>query len=194
MGKQTIKIIILTLTLAGTSLMCSIFTPSNNPTPSPEQKQATINSLQLTVSAIEKNAVTQTPVPTMGQAIPTMVKPASGSISGKVSFPSEGIPPLRVVAINTKTGEFYSTEVIDSGVYVLDEVPAGTYHVIAYPRDKASSAGAGGYSRAVLCGLTVNCTDHSLVDVEVRDGVDLTEIFPGDWYAPEGSFPPDPLE
>ncbi len=194
MGKQTIKLIILTLTLAGTSLMCSIFTPSNTPTPAPDQKQATINSLQLTVSALEKNAVTQTPVPTMGQAIPTMVKPASGSISGKLSYPSEVIPPLRVVAINTETGEFYSTEVIDNGVYVLDGVPVGTYHVVAYLRDKSGSAGSGGFSHAVLCGLTVNCTDHSLVDVEVRDGENITEINPADWYAPDGTFPSDQLE
>lgn len=175
-------------------MMCSIFNPSITPTPAPEQKQATINSLQLTVSAIEKTAVTQTPVPTIGRAISTMVKPAAGSISGKVSFPSESVPPLRIVAINAVTGEFYSTEVIDNGVYELIDVPVGTYHVIAYPRDKSSFAGSGGYTRAVICGLSVNCVDHLLVDIEVHDGEKISEINPADWYAPEGSFPPDPVQ
>jgi hypothetical protein len=52
---------------------------------------------------------------------------------------------------------------------------------------------AGGYTQAVPCGLSVNCTDHSLIPVQVNNGVVTQNINPGDWYAPEGSFPSYPL-
>ena len=51
---------------------------------------------------------------------------------------------------------------------------------------------AGGYSFAVLCGLTVDCTDHMLVDVFLEAGITATGIDPGDWYAPPDAFPPNP--
>jgi len=195
MGQNRFQIIMLTLSLAGTSIMCSIFTPSQTATPSPEQKQATIASLQLTISAYENSAVTSTPVPTKGKPIPTMVRPASGSITGKLSYPSEDIPPMRVVAVNVDTGEIFSTAVVDQAKYNLDNVPVGTYHVLAYLQDANAAASQGaGYSQAVLCGLSVDCTDHTLVAVKVREGLTITEINPGDWYAPEGTFPPEPIE
>ncbi|MGQ9553761.1 MAG: hypothetical protein ACUVWR_06595 [Anaerolineae bacterium] len=40
--------------------------------------------------------------------------------------------------------------------------------------------------------MSVDCADHSLIGVEVRAGETTTGIDPGDWYAPEGAFPPDP--
>jgi len=51
---------------------------------------------------------------------------------------------------------------------------------------------SGGYTIAVLCGLTVDCTDHSLVPIPVAGGLEVSDIDPADWYAPEGTFPPAP--
>jgi hypothetical protein len=196
MGHNRLQIIILSLTLASTSIMCSIFSSSQTPTPEPEKHKATIASLQLTVAAIEQSSATSTPEPTKGQPFPTMIKPPSGSITGNVSFPSEVLPKMRVVAVNIKTGETFSTDVIDQKSYILSDIPLGTYHVMAYLEDKSNAASAqgAGYSNAVPCGLKTNCTDHNLIDVEVREGVPTSGINPGDWYAPAGSFPPDPIQ
>ena len=47
-------------------------------------------------------------------------------------------------------------------------------------------------SQAVPCGLSVTCTDHSLITVSVTAGATLTGIDPNDYYAPDGTYPPMP--
>lgn len=117
----------------------------------------------------------------------------SGAIAGKLSYPSEFIPPLRIVAFAADSDAWYAVETeVNQQNYVLEGLPPGIYHVVAYVRDMPQSGLAGGYSQMVPCGLSVDCTDHSLIDVEVRAGETTTGIDPGDWYAPEGAFPPDP--
>ena len=119
----------------------------------------------------------------------------SGSISGRLSYPSEMIPPLRVVAFRVNSKEFRSVDVKDSDRYQIDNLPAGQYYVVSYVLPTAGfPAGlAGGYTQAVPCGLSVNCTDHSLMAVNVESGKVSKGIDPADWYAPEGTFPPDPM-
>lgn len=115
----------------------------------------------------------------------------TGTIQGTLIFPSNFIPAQRVVAINTANGQFLFTDTLDGqGGYVIENVPPGTYHVIAYTLTTPYSAA--GFSAAVPCGLSVNCTDHSLLDVTVTAGQVTTDVNPHDWYAPEGAFPPDP--
>jgi hypothetical protein len=195
MKHKRTPIIVLCLALAASSLMCSIFTPSDSIKPTSKEKQATLENLKITVSAMEKEAVTATPAPTVPVTFSTLVKPPTGSISGKLSYPSESIPPLRIVAFNVETGEVFATEAYEGGVYGLQDLSVGTYHVIAYPVDRTNSDPnlAGGYTRFVLCGLMVSCTDHTLMDVRVEANTVTADVNPGDWNAPAGSFPPDPL-
>jgi hypothetical protein len=116
---------------------------------------------------------------------------STGSISGKLSFPSEGIPALRIVAFNIENGKYYAVEIAAGAkAYQIKGLPAGSYQVVAYTLDGSLS---GGYSQAVLCGLSENCTDHSLIDVSVEAGQNTPDINPDDWFAPPGSFPADPL-
>jgi hypothetical protein len=115
---------------------------------------------------------------------------AGGSISGNLSYPSEGIPPLRVVAFRTDIDQYFYVDTLQNqSTFQIDNLPAGTYHVVAYTMDGALS---GGYSQAVPCGLSVDCSDHSLIDVAVSDGQVSGGVNPADWYAPQGSFPPFP--
>jgi len=115
---------------------------------------------------------------------------AAGSISGQLSYPSEFIPPLRVVAFRLGTTDTFSLNTVQNQTtYELANLPVGTYHVVAFTPDGAL---AGGYSRAVPCGLTAACTDHSLIDVSVNVGQATVDINPADWYAPVGSFPAIP--
>jgi hypothetical protein len=129
------------------------------------------------------------------KAFPPMPGPApsvgTGSITGSLSYPSEFIPPLRVFAFQVGTENYYYVDTIqDQSSYRIDDLPAGYYQVVAYI---LSGNYAGGYTQAVPCGLSVECTDHTLIEVPVNTGQVLTDVDPGDWYAPEGAFPPAPV-
>jgi hypothetical protein len=73
--------------------------------------------------------------------------------------------------------------------YTIKDIPAGIYWVVAYTQDGKISSG---YSKAVPCGLSASCTDHSLIDVTLKGGEALTSIDPSDWYAPPNTFPAKP--
>ncbi len=131
--------------------------------------------------------------PTEGQrpVEPPGPLPTLGSISGRLTYPSGGIPPLRVVAFSISgDGQTYAVDTSENqGGYVLRNLPTGAYYVVAYTLDGKL---AGGYSKAVACGLAVSCTDHELIPVAVVAGQDSFSIDPIDWYAPANAFPPAP--
>jgi hypothetical protein len=123
--------------------------------------------------------------------------PPMGTIVGKLSYPSSFIPSMRVAFFNTTDGSVSYTDLpMNQNSYSMD-LPEGKYHIVAYPYDpnnpptNTENDLAGGYTSAVPCGLSVNCTDHSLLEVTVVAGQTVTAD-PGDWYAPLGSFPPLP--
>ena len=113
-----------------------------------------------------------------------------GTLSGSLSYPSEGIPALKVVAFDAISGDLAAS--IDTAAgqssYSLP-VPPGMYNIVAYTLDGRL---AGGYTMAALCGLRAECTDHSLIPIPVAGGLEVSDIDPADWYAPEGTFPPAP--
>lgn len=111
-----------------------------------------------------------------------------GVISGGLSYPSEQIPRLAVVFFNLDDGSWWwiGTAVNQSSYQMT--VPVGQYHVVAY----AEGGLAGGYTAAVPCGLTVGCTDHSLLTVNVGSNERVNNINLTDWYAPAGAFPSKP--
>jgi hypothetical protein len=162
--------------------------------------------VQATFQAMTAQALAQPPavVPSATQGatdnIPTFTPPAgqSGSISGSLSYPAEGIPAMAVVAYAVGGGQFNYYYVLTQqgqGSYQIDNLPVGQYHIVAYTMGGGGfPVGlAGGYTQAVPCGLSVNCTDHSLIAVQVNNGQVSTGANPQDWYAPEGTFPPYPL-
>jgi hypothetical protein len=112
------------------------------------------------------------------------------AITGNLSYPSEGIPPLKVVAFDMMTQAPAASLETEAGqsTYSL-VVPPGVYNIVAYTLDGQL---AGGYTMAVMCGLTVECTDHTLIPVPAANGLAADGIDPADWYAPAGSFPPAP--
>jgi len=112
-----------------------------------------------------------------------------GSISGSLSYPSEFIPPMRVVAFNQATGGYYWDDTAENQTtYTIASLPPGVYIVVAYYNELA-----GGYTQSVICGLSVDCTDHSLIPVGVEAGQAINGIDPGDWYAPADAFPDNPV-
>lgn len=200
MTRHAKKTVLLIAIAALMSVMCSITNPVGvAPTPEEAGKQATLSVMQATLNAaaqvsrqtVEAWMTEVSPVTAQpgGQTLPTIIP--TGTIKGQLSYPGEKIPPLRVVAFNINTGEYASVEVKDRGDYILSQIPVGEYHVVAYPME-GDSTQAGGYSEAVTCGLEASCEDHTLIIVKVEAGKVTSGIDPGDWYAPAGTFPPQP--
>jgi hypothetical protein len=183
------------LILILSSLVCNL--------PGREESQdadyvATLAVLQFTQTAMAAapTAPTDSPVPTATVTQPpaptTDIPPQTGSISGDLSYPSEFIPEQYIVAFQVGSDAYYYVGTArNQTTYQIANLPPGTYHVVAYLVDGDLSAG---YTHAVPCGLSVECNDHSLIDVPVAPGQDTGGIDPADWYAPDGAFPSNPLQ
>jgi hypothetical protein len=114
----------------------------------------------------------------------------TGSIAGKLGYPSEFIPPLRVVAFHHNDGTYFWVDTAQNQQYYeIKALPSGDYTVVAYYR---GSNMAGGYTTYVVCGFAPGCNNHSLNIIHIDAGTSATNINPNDWYAPAGTFPPDP--
>ena len=173
------SLIILPL-LALTSLFCSL-----GGFDVPEGIQATLEALTQQVPMLETQIALQ-----LTQAAVTPQANAGGSVAGNLSYPSEGIPPLRVIAFRADIFEYHYVDTLQNqSTFQIDNLPPGPYNVVAYTMDGSLS---GGYTQAVPCGLTVDCTDHSLIVINVLDGQISGGVNPADWYAPPGTFPPFP--
>lgn len=122
---------------------------------------------------------------------PTESQKEVGVIKGVLGYPSSGIPPLTVYALSAKDGgkNFFVKTAQDQGSFSIEDVDPGTYHIVAYTEDSKLS---GGWSKMVPCGLSVDCKDHTLINVEVKAGETAGGIEVRDWYAPEGTFPVKP--
>jgi hypothetical protein len=127
-----------------------------------------------------------------------------GVVTGNLSYPSEFIPAMRVAAFSLTNGKAYFLDTARGQAVYSISLPPGTYYVVSYPYegipgytgrvDSYTLGGgsfAGGYTKAVQCGLTVECIDNQLVSVVVQAGGRVV-VSPADWYAPEGSFPKMP--
>ncbi len=124
----------------------------------------------------------------------TVLAPQIGYITGSLSYPSEMIPSLRVVAWNVADGSYSYIDTPANQFEYIIEVPVGTYYVVAYVLggDGFPSGLAGGYTQMVPCGLAYGCDDHTLIPVIVEAGVTVSGIDPGDWYGDPAAFPPMP--
>jgi hypothetical protein len=172
------------------SMACSLAGQvQSNPTPDLE------SMINATLTALA-NTAPSTPVFITETSVPTISLPDTGSISGGLDYPAEGVPPLRIFVFDaTNPGVFYFTETaLHDRTYQADNIPPGTYHVVAYTigGDGYPVGLSGGYTKAIACGLTAECSDHSLIDVVVSAGIVTSGVDIRDWYAPDGTFPPEP--
>ncbi|MFW5713998.1 MAG: hypothetical protein ACOCYU_04945 [Brevefilum sp.] len=161
--------------------------------------------VELTLTALGNAAEESTPEQPQPTSTPSVTpsptvedQPQKGVISGDLYYPSEGIPPLRIVAFEVGNFDNYISKEIRSGSAYQLEVPAGTYYVLAYLLDPGvmDPDFSGAYSEFVLCGLQASCEDHSLVPVEVQPGETVSGIDLADWYLPPDQsdlWPSDPF-
>ena len=128
----------------------------------------------------------------------------NATVTGNLSYPSEFLPPMRVVLFSLTNGKAYFVDTAKGQGQFSLNVPAGTYYLVSYTYEgTAGNMGevdsytlgggsfAGGYTQMVPCGLAYGCDDHTLLPVTVSANQTVTAD-PGDWYAPEGTFPPMP--
>ncbi len=201
-------VVLLSVLVLLTGMMCSLpFAQMREQAQKIKKMEGTISGIAATmtmqvsdlmtraVSVVTEISTTETPE-TLATEEPVT---DTGSITGKLSYPSEFIPPLRIVAFrvdnNSLTGEWYSIETeLNQTTYQLDDLPLGTYYVMAYLKDTDASNLKAGYTQAVPCGLKASCSDHNLIPVMVIDSNLVGGIDPGDWYATPEDFPPDPTK
>lgn len=109
-----------------------------------------------------------------------------GLVSGIVCYPSEFIPPMTLYFLEVNSQALSSFD-HDDGVQPYSvELDPGTY--VAYAYRKGTTL-AGSYSAAVPCGLTVACTDHTLLEIQVTAGGQVNDIDICDWVAEPGTVP-----
>lgn len=110
-----------------------------------------------------------------------------GQVSGLVCFPSEPpLPPMTLYFEETTSHSVTTFPHTDgTGTYQV-QLPPGQY--IAYAWRDGSSLG-GSYSQAVPCGLSVSCTDHSLIPFDVSAGSSVSGIDICDWYGGPDAVP-----
>ena len=117
-------------------------------------------------------------------------------LRGRVTYPSEELPAMRVCAIATEDPGwgFCTTTAVNSPHYEV-KLPGGTWWLLAWPQDSGTAGEPGLLSAASDCLATggTDCNDHSLLEVtldsgEVREGLDIN-----DWYYDPRETPP-PME
>lgn len=105
-------------------------------------------------------------------------------IKGHLGFPSEYIPPLNVCAENVLTGVPICIETTENQTEYSIEVEPASYYV--YSEVLTGGGGYEGYrayyNDFVLCGMSVECTSHNPVVVNVNIGETVNNIDPIDWY------------
>jgi hypothetical protein len=115
----------------------------------------------------------------------------SGSLEGSIGYPSEEVPAMHIYAIPLDGGG--SARKIETRrsqtSFTIPDLPAGRYHVVAYPVGEGDGGMAGGWTVFVTCGMTAQCLQHDLLPVAVLTGKVTGGIRLEDWYANPGAFP-----
>jgi hypothetical protein len=160
--------------------------------------------IPILIALLACNFLVSTVTPNAQATLTFTSEPLNATIAGKLSYPSEFLPPMRVVLFSVPNGKAYFVDTAKGQGQFSLNVPAGTYYLVSYPYEgTAGNTGqvdsymldggpfAGGYTQMVPCGLAFGCDDHTLLPITVAEGQTATAD-PGDWYAPEGTFPPMP--
>ena len=157
-------------TLTAASLASSL-TPHATETPSGLTSPTSTHTVEPTV--------TQSPSPT----------PLENNILGMICYPGESIPAMTAYFENTETEALVELPITPGQDSFELKLDSGTYIAYAWLLDFSQG---GLYSRAVPCGLSEECKDHTLLpftveQTEITQGIDLC-----DWYAGPFNVPYPP--
>lgn len=202
MHLQRVGVLLIAISALFTSLVCTLIPVPPQMAPTIEPLQQTLNARLTEMAGPQPSAtITFTPLPTLrisptpSPLPPTITPIKAGGIAGSLGYPASVIPALRIVAFKVGEDFWKSVDTAQNArSFQINDLTPGKYLIVAYllSPGKLDPNYSGGYSRAVLCGLTAKCTDHSLIPVEVKAGEITPNIIPADWYAPKGTFPRNP--
>jgi hypothetical protein len=143
-----------------------------------------------------------TPEPASSEAAPPDAAPpaADGAaiatphalLRGRVSYPSEELPAMRVCALATEdVGLGYCVETAVNAPHYELRVPPGTWILLAWPRDTGTDGAPGLLSMASECLATsgLDCDDHDFLELTVGAGETRESLDINDWYAPPEALP-----
>lgn len=113
-----------------------------------------------------------------------------GIVKGTLCYPSDYIPEMNVYLKNMDNNNIYLADIKEGQkTFRFKKIISGNYVAYAYTKeqvalelDGTSLKASGGFTKAVGCGLTVNCNDHSLIKFEVKKGKTTNSISICDWY------------
>ena len=169
---------LLLLTLAG----CHTLEVRIEKTPTPNQSAvATLSALMIEGT---RNAALIAQI-----ALQPTATPAPGRVIGRVCYPGERIPAMLAFFKDTSTEYLDRLQIIPNQISYQVELQPGQYVAYAW----AISYQVGGmYSKAVPCGLTASCSDHSPQVFTVKSGQTTTGIDLCDWIIPASQLPIPP--
>lgn len=114
------------------------------------------------------------------------------SISGTLNFSDIDITAMsmNVYAKNLETGAIFQIQTTQkANTFKINQIPEGKYIVYAYSLNEIGEYVLpekiklyGGYTKAVLCGLTEECTDHELIEIDLKRGQKISNIKISDWF------------
>ena len=119
------------------------------------------------------------------------------TLEGTLCYPSEYIPERNIYLKNIDTDSIYRFEnQVNENKFRFENIPSGKYVAYAYTKELLEKRynepkyykASGGYTKMVPCGLSVECTDHSLITIDVENGKPIKDILICDWY---GAIVPD---
>jgi len=115
--------------------------------------------------------------------------PRTNLLKGTLCYPSDYIPAMTIYLKEVNSDTLFTlTTSIDQEEFEFVNVPSGEYYAYAYTieeesidADGSKSRAGGGFTYAVLCGLSVDCLDHSLIVIKLSGNTTET-IQLCDWY------------
>jgi len=115
-----------------------------------------------------------------------------GTVSGKLCFPSDFLPPGEIIAKNTETSETYTQNYIgtsEGGALTYEfALPEGIYHLKYQAHanfDRPDVFTSGYYDECAKTMATAECTPdsgHININVIVSSGVETTDVDLCDFY------------
>ncbi len=138
------------------------------------------------ISETQETGIPTSPTPGQPTQTPEPV-PSTGSVMGKICYPSEFIPSMTLYFQNNETGAVNQLQINENQNSYTHELEPGDYVAFAYQEQSLG----GMYSEAVGCGLSAECTDHTLLVFTVLPGETIDGIDICDWYA-QDQLPPPP--
>lgn len=124
----------------------------------------------------------------------------TGKITGKLTYPSDYIPPNMILCVASGAQTFCSNEkrarltaakisfnLNHRAASYQISLPAGTYFLYAaFPKGKAPTPDMEGlkayYNEFVRCGMNADCPSKKPIAVKVKAGQIVRNIMIGDWY------------